>query len=168
MSETISRSALVLADQRRDQDGVSFCANAARVEGRLVEDVYALELSEDLETLQTGGLLLVGRDLTGLRTWTVNLGENGVTVVVAGDGRGSKRAKSSALVGRARSRASNANSSGEHGGQMASVGFGLPWELFFFSGFIRRPRLVKVEAPAHVRLYNDAKIPDKSCQQRQA
>jgi hypothetical protein len=40
----------------------------AGVERPHVEDVDALHLSEDFETLQTGGLLGIGGDGTGLRT----------------------------------------------------------------------------------------------------
>lgn len=41
---------------------------SACVEGLHVEDVDALHLSEDFETLETGGLVNVGGDGTGLGT----------------------------------------------------------------------------------------------------
>jgi hypothetical protein len=41
---------------------------AAGVQRPHVEDVDSLHLSEDLETLKTGGLLGIGRNGTGLRT----------------------------------------------------------------------------------------------------
>jgi hypothetical protein len=51
-----------------DDDGVVEGALARRVQRPHVEDVDALHLSEDLETLDTGGLLEVGRDGSGGRT----------------------------------------------------------------------------------------------------
>ncbi|KAK1241920.1 hypothetical protein MKX07_007743 [Trichoderma sp. CBMAI-0711] len=48
------------------QNGVVQGSLAARVEGAHVEDVDALHLSENLETLETGGLLEVGGDGAGL------------------------------------------------------------------------------------------------------
>lgn len=48
------------------QDGVVHGSPAAGVERAHVEDVDALHLSEDLETLKTGGLLEVGGDGAGL------------------------------------------------------------------------------------------------------
>lgn len=51
-----------------DGDGVLDCAKAAGVEGAHVEDVDALHLTEDLETLKTSGLLEVGGNGAGLGT----------------------------------------------------------------------------------------------------
>jgi hypothetical protein len=48
-----------------DEDGVLEGALARRVERPHVEDVDALHLSEDLETLDTGGLLQIGGDGAG-------------------------------------------------------------------------------------------------------
>jgi len=48
--------------------GVGVCTETAGIEGPHVEDVDALHLSEDFETLETGRLLGVGRDGTGLST----------------------------------------------------------------------------------------------------
>jgi hypothetical protein len=45
-----------------DLDGVLHRAESAGVEGPHVEDVDALHLSEDFETLETGGLLEIGGD----------------------------------------------------------------------------------------------------------
>lgn len=50
------------------QDGVLHGSLTAGVEGSHVEDVNALHLSEDFQTLKTGGLLEVGRDGAGLAT----------------------------------------------------------------------------------------------------
>jgi hypothetical protein len=50
------------------QDGVLQGSLAAGVEGSQVEDVNALHLSEDFQTLKTGGLLEIGRDGAGLTT----------------------------------------------------------------------------------------------------
>jgi hypothetical protein len=47
---------------------VGLCTKTAGVEGPHVEDVNALHLSEDFETLETSGLLGVGRNGTGLST----------------------------------------------------------------------------------------------------
>lgn len=41
---------------------------AGGIQGTHVEDVDALHLSDELETLETGGLEVVGRDGTGLGT----------------------------------------------------------------------------------------------------
>lgn len=51
-----------------DQDGVLQGSLAAGVEGAHVEDVDALHLSEDFETLETGGLFEIGGDGAGLAT----------------------------------------------------------------------------------------------------
>jgi hypothetical protein len=48
--------------------GVGGCTKTAGVEGPHVEDVDALHLSEDFEALETGRLLGVGGDGTGLST----------------------------------------------------------------------------------------------------
>lgn len=53
-----------------DEDGVLNSAEAGGVEGAHVEDVDALHLTENLETLETGGLLEIGRDGTGGGTRT--------------------------------------------------------------------------------------------------
>lgn len=49
-------------------DGVLHCAQAAGVERAHVEDVDALHLAENLETLETGGLLEIRGDGAGLST----------------------------------------------------------------------------------------------------
>lgn len=70
-------SVLLLASGA-DHDGVLHRALAGGIEGAHVEDVDALHLTEDLETLETGSLLEVGRDGAGLgtRTEKVVLGAN--------------------------------------------------------------------------------------------
>lgn len=55
------------------QDGLLQSALAAGVERPHVEDVDALHLSENLETLNTGGLLEVGGDGTGGSTGTAKV-----------------------------------------------------------------------------------------------
>lgn len=52
----------LLLTSRADGDGVLHGAQAASVEGAQVEDVDAIHLAENLETLQTGGLLEVRGD----------------------------------------------------------------------------------------------------------
>jgi hypothetical protein len=51
-----------------DGDGVLHCAQAAGIEGGHVEDVDVVHLTENLETLDTGGLLEVGGNGSGLST----------------------------------------------------------------------------------------------------
>lgn len=46
---------------------------AGGIEGAHVEDVDALHLSENLETLETGGLLEIGGDAAGLGTRSVKV-----------------------------------------------------------------------------------------------
>lgn len=53
---------VLLVTGRADEDGVLHRALAGGVEGTHVEDVDTLHLAENLETLETGGLLEVGRD----------------------------------------------------------------------------------------------------------
>jgi hypothetical protein len=67
--ETSATSELLLAS-RADQNGVLHRAKSAGIEGLHVEDVDALHLSENLETLKTGGLFEIGRDGTGSGTGT--------------------------------------------------------------------------------------------------
>lgn len=57
---------------------------AGGIEGAHVEDVDALHLSENLETLETGGLLEIGGDVAGLGTGTeqVVLGLDLCTIAV--------------------------------------------------------------------------------------
>lgn len=50
------------------QDGTLHGSLAAGIEGSQVENVNALHLSEDFQTLKTGGLLEIGRDGAGLAT----------------------------------------------------------------------------------------------------
>ena len=53
-----------------DEDGVLQCAQTAGVEGLHVENIDALHLTENLETLETGGLLEIGGDGAGLSAGT--------------------------------------------------------------------------------------------------
>lgn len=53
-----------------DDDGLGHRAKAAGVERAHIEDIDTLHLTENLQTLQTGGLLEIGRDGTGLGTGT--------------------------------------------------------------------------------------------------
>lgn len=58
---------------RADHERLFHGSLARGVEGGHVEDVDALHLSENLETLETGGLLEIGGDGTGLSTGTVEI-----------------------------------------------------------------------------------------------
>lgn len=60
-----------------DLDGVLGGTEVGHLERLHVEDIDTLELSEQLETLKTGGLLLVGGDLTILGTLTLDDGGTG-------------------------------------------------------------------------------------------
>lgn len=57
-------------DEREDHDGVVEGSEAGDLEGLEGEGLLALELVEELEALETGRLLIVGRDLAGLSTRT--------------------------------------------------------------------------------------------------
>lgn len=59
---------ILLVTSRADEDGVVQGAPARGIEGPHVEDVDALHLSEDFETLDTGGLLDIGGDGAGRGT----------------------------------------------------------------------------------------------------
>lgn len=67
-------SVLLLAS-RAHHDGLLQCAPPRGVQRPHVEDVDALHLSEDLKTLDTGGLLHVGGDGTGGGTGTAEVVE---------------------------------------------------------------------------------------------
>lgn len=53
-----------------DDDGVFDGALAGGIKGTHVEDVNALHLSDELQTLETGGLVEIGGNGTGLGTWS--------------------------------------------------------------------------------------------------
>jgi hypothetical protein len=61
---------VLLITSGADHDRVLHGSEARGVKRPHVEDIDALHLSEDLETLHTGGLLDVGRDGTGGGTGT--------------------------------------------------------------------------------------------------
>lgn len=63
-----SAAGVLLLAGGADHDGVLHGSLAAGVEGAHVENVDALHLSEDFETLETGGLLEVGGHGAGLGT----------------------------------------------------------------------------------------------------
>ena len=67
--ETGATSELLLTG-RSDEDGFLHGAQSAGVEGSHVENVNTLHLSEDFETLETGGLLEIGGNGSGLSTRT--------------------------------------------------------------------------------------------------
>lgn len=69
---------VLLVAEGLDGDGVVDGALPAGIERAHVEDVHALHLSEDFETLETGGLLEIGGHGTGL-------GALGEEVVLGGD-----------------------------------------------------------------------------------
>ena len=64
---------VLLITSRADHDGLVHRSKAAGIEGVHVENVDALHLSENFETLETSGLLQVGRDGTRLGTGTVEI-----------------------------------------------------------------------------------------------
>jgi hypothetical protein len=64
---------VLLVTRRADHDGVLHRSEAAGIEGTHVKNVDALHLSENFETLETGGLLQIGRDGTRLGTGTVEI-----------------------------------------------------------------------------------------------
>lgn len=64
---------VLLIASRSHQDGLLQCALAAGVQRPHVEDVNTLHLSENLETLDTGGLLEIGGDGTGSGTRTAEV-----------------------------------------------------------------------------------------------
>ena len=79
-----------ITHERGDADRVLLRANAARVERAVVEDLDALQVTEELETLETGRLFPVAGDLAGLASGAVELGR---FVAVGGDaGGGGERA----------------------------------------------------------------------------
>lgn len=59
---------VLLLTSGADRDGAVHRSLAAGIEGTHVEDVDTLHLSENFETLETGGLLKIGRDGAGLGT----------------------------------------------------------------------------------------------------
>jgi hypothetical protein len=65
VSRVAGATSELLVAGRSDGDGVLHCSQTAGVKRAHVEDIDALHLSEDFETLQTGGLLEVGRDGAG-------------------------------------------------------------------------------------------------------
>lgn len=66
-------TSILLIAGRSHQDGLFECALAAGIQRPHVEDVDALHLSENLETLNTGGLLEIGGDGTGGGTRTAEV-----------------------------------------------------------------------------------------------
>ncbi|CAF3455903.1 unnamed protein product [Fusarium graminearum] len=67
--ETSATSELLLTS-RSDHNGVLHRSEAGGIERAHVEDVDTLHLTENLQTLKTGGLLEIGRDGTGGGTRT--------------------------------------------------------------------------------------------------
>jgi hypothetical protein len=68
VSRAASATNILLVTERANDDGFLHGAGSACVEGLHVENVDTLHLSEDFETLETGGLVDVGGDGTGLGT----------------------------------------------------------------------------------------------------
>lgn len=75
-------------DEREDHDGVVEGSEAGDLEGLEGEGLLALELVEELEALETGRLLVVGRDLTGLSTGTCLVAWQGEGRLAKGRTRG--------------------------------------------------------------------------------
>jgi hypothetical protein len=67
--ETSATSELLLAS-RSDHDGILHRSKAGGIKRAHVEDVDTLHLTENLQTLETGGLLEIGGDGTGGGTRT--------------------------------------------------------------------------------------------------
>lgn len=63
-----SATGVLLVTGGADQNGVLHGSFPRGIQGPHVEDVDTLHLSEDFQTLDTGGLLEVGGDGTGLST----------------------------------------------------------------------------------------------------
>ena len=102
-------------DPGEDLDRVDKGANAGRVEGLEVEHLDALDGTEDLKTLETSGLVLVGGDLTRLRTLTVDLGGGGVGAARRGGRDGTHSGRTGRPEGGASGEGSGAEGGGEHG-----------------------------------------------------
>ena len=66
VSRVASAAGKLLLAGRTDNDGVLHGALAAGIQRAHVEDVDALHLTQDLETLETSGLLQIRGDGTGL------------------------------------------------------------------------------------------------------
>lgn len=64
---------VLLVASRPHENGLLQCAPAAGVQRPHVEDVNTLHLSENLKTLDTGGLLEIGGDGTGGGTGTAEV-----------------------------------------------------------------------------------------------
>lgn len=68
-----SATSKLLIASGADGNGVLHGSEARGVERAHVEDVHALHLSENLETLDTGGLLEIGGNGAGLSARTVEI-----------------------------------------------------------------------------------------------
>ena len=98
-----------------DLDGVSDGTKAGGVEGLEVENLNALKGTENLKTLETGGLVDVGGDLASLRTLAVDFGGGVVGAARGGGGDGAHGGQARRLEGRAGSEGGGAEGGGEHG-----------------------------------------------------
>lgn len=98
--ETSAASELLLAGGS-DHDGILHRSEAAGVERAHVEDVDALHLTENLETLDTGGLLEIGRNGSGggTRTEEVLLSSDLCTRKLVSDCRKSRHDPSAEVTG---------------------------------------------------------------------
>lgn len=100
----------------RNQDGVGFCADSARVQWAVVEDIDTLNLSKQLETLQTSRLLDITGNFTSLSSCTIELRGCGSMCGGHAGGRGESTESYSGLRpdGRARRNGRNTHSGFEH------------------------------------------------------
>lgn len=102
------------AHQGEDLDGVSQGTNARRVQRLEVENVDTLNGTEDLKTLETSSLVLVGGDFTGLRALTEDLWGGRV---VGAARHGSRESTHSSCAGGPKGSASSERGGAEGGGE---------------------------------------------------
>lgn len=98
-------------DPGEDLDRVLLSTNPARVERVVVEDLYTMHLSQNLETFETGGVDVVRGDLTVFRARSEERGLN-VTVIRATGSRDGESARHG--LGRASSKSGGTNGGAEH------------------------------------------------------
>ncbi len=79
------KKAIRLADSCGDYDWVGLSADATRVEGVLVKDIDAGDVTKELETLKTGGLVVGGWDFAVLGTRTNDDGRGRAMAMARGD-----------------------------------------------------------------------------------
>ena len=99
-----------------DLDGLNKGAETGGVEGLKVEHLNTLEGTEDLKTLETGGLVDVGGDLAGLRALAVDFGGGMLRTTGSSGGDGAHSGGTDGLPeGGAGREGCGAEGGGEHG-----------------------------------------------------